>query len=65
MRTIKTIRRLENEDAFKQAVHDATDGHITSDMLDAFRVSGLLRGSFKDGKIIPDTGPRRSAKAAQ
>jgi hypothetical protein len=56
MGAIKNIRHVENEDEFKKAVSDATHGHITSDMLDAFRASGLKRGSFKDGKIIPDTG---------
>jgi hypothetical protein len=56
MSRIKNIRHLENEADFKRAVSDATDGHITCDMLDAFRASGFKRGSFKDGKIIPDKG---------
>jgi hypothetical protein len=53
MSKIKNIRKVENEAEFKKAVSDATDGHITCEMLDAFRASGLKQGSFKDGKIIP------------
>ncbi|GHV74943.1 hypothetical protein AGMMS49940_22450 [Spirochaetia bacterium] len=63
MSEIKNIRHVEHEDEFKQAVSNATEGHITCDMLDAFRASGLKRGSFKDGKIIPDTALRHPAEA--
>jgi hypothetical protein len=63
MSKIKNVKHVEHEDAFKEAVSNATEGHITCEMLDAFRASGLKRGSFKDGKIVPDTAPHFPAKA--
>ncbi|GHV06830.1 hypothetical protein FACS189485_16020 [Spirochaetia bacterium] len=58
MGEIKNIRRVDHEDEFKQTVSNATEGHITCEMLDAFRSSGLKRGRFKDGKLIPGTDLR-------
>jgi hypothetical protein len=63
MGAIKNIRHMEHEEAFQQAVVEVTQGHITCDMLDAFRSSGLKRGRFKDGKLVPDAEANHPAEA--